>query len=135
MGGREPLVFKYLLGEKANEIIENYGHYTFRNYEFIGRYCYAGLNCVLRSLNSPWHPGQYLWDNHIKPVFDQVKEPQLGWYKDAFKMVLFFNEHPNTGKDDPRAIAMKDKLLAEYEAGELPDAMNKLWEEAKAEGI
>lgn len=50
-------------------------------------------------------------------------------------MVLFFDEHPNTSKDDPHAIALKDKLLSEYESGEFPEPMQALWDEAKAEGI
>lgn len=136
MGGREELVFKYLMGDRATQIIKKYDHVLYiDSTDFIGRHCYAGLNCVLRSLNSPWHPGQFLWGSHIKSIFHEVEEPNLSRYKNIFKMVLFFDEHSNTSKNDPRSIAMKDKLLAEYEAGELPDSMNKLWEEAKAEGI
>jgi len=135
MGGKEALIFEHIMGERASQIIESHGKILFESPDFLGQHCYNGLNCVLRSLNSPWHPGQYLWDSHVKPIFNEVEEPRLSRYKDIFKMALFFDEHPNTGKGDPRAIAMKDKLLAEYAAGELPHAMNKLWEEAKSEGI
>jgi hypothetical protein len=135
MGGREELVFMHLMGEKAMQIISDYGHGTFSSSDAIASSCYNGLNSVLRALNSPWHPGQFFWNNHIKPIFHEVREPRLTRYKNIFKMILFFDKHPKTGKDDPHAIALREKLLAEYEAGELPDAMNKLWEEAKAEGI
>lgn len=134
MGGREPTLVAHIYSSRASEIIAKYDHVLYETPEFIGRYCYAGLNCVLRSLNSPWHPGQYLWDR-IKPIIEGVTDNQRNWFKNAFKMVLFFEDHPNTCKDDPRAIALRDKLLAEYISGDFPKPMQILWDESKAEGV
>jgi hypothetical protein len=69
-------------------------------------------------------------------VFDEVdNDLMIGNLCEAFKKVLFFGEHYLTAKDDPHAIALKDKLIKEFsERDDIHDGIRALWEKAKDEG-
>ncbi|MGD8940920.1 MAG: hypothetical protein PVJ72_16160 [Gammaproteobacteria bacterium] len=138
MGGREAWAVKYLCSPRAFEIAKNH-EWSLTNSmspNKVVRHVSAGFHCVLNTTStSPWHPGQYLWDYLIQ-VFDKIdNELALNNLCEAFKKVIYFDEHYLTAKDDKYAIALKDKLLTEFEQRkDIPEGIRVLWERAKTEG-
>jgi hypothetical protein len=138
MGGKEEWAVKYLCSPRAFEIA-NYHDWPLNNSmrpSKVVSHVSGGFHCVLNNVGTnPWHPGQYLW-NHLIDVFDEVdNDLMIGNLCEAFKKVIYFDEHYQTAKDDSHAIALKDKLLKEFkERDDIPDGIRALWEKAKAEG-
>jgi len=133
MGGREKIIVPVMLGDRATEIIDTLG-YNAISIDSVTANVYNAINGMLRSLNNPFHTGLYMWDYFLTKVDDLDSEHHEGLIKTAGQMVIYFDQDPNTCKDDPAAIEFKNNLLNQYESGVFPQSLQKIWDAAKAEG-
>ncbi|WP_147250945.1 hypothetical protein [Arenicella xantha] len=149
MGGREEILAPYFLLGSKNGTVEN----SFRTGWFNpslktllsgmfpgtwvlqGKYEDKKLGQVY-SVN-PYGTGQYVWakvSKYIERHFndeihqagdDRKYDVKLKFIDDVIERVLFFDEHPKTVKEDPFAIACRDRLLSQYRNNELADWLSE----------
>lgn len=73
---------------------------------------------------------------HIDRIRDK-EEPAYGIQSKLrlFSYIYYFDEHPNTAKDDPYARACADRLMAEYESGQWYGVFNEWMDTVKQTGL
>jgi hypothetical protein len=133
LGGKEKIIVPVMLGNRAREIIEAIESSVI-SMDSLTTNVYNAINSTLRSLNRPYHTGLYMWDYFLTKVDDLDNERKVGLMETAARMVIYFDQDPNTCKDDSDAIELKNKLLKQYESGTFPESLQRMWDKARAEG-
>ncbi len=138
MGGREEWAVKCLCGQSARAIMDKFDvsyRYVLSPNQSIKYFC-NGMNCVLRGMNNPWHPGQYLSDFVLSNTNEGIEQMRMQRLLNVFKSIQYFEQDPNTAKDDEYAVALRDKTLARFEKPEgISEYTMSLWHQAGEEGL
>ena len=146
LGGREKLIIEELMGEPGKGGFFDVTGYDEGRQEFypgnLAR-CLMATGGVLRGLKGKRNEFcQYIWphaSHYIQKRFDERAfgkntDMYLNRLKFVVSMILYFDEHPNTSKSDQYALSAKDRILKQYENGEIIGYLAQWFDEVKQEG-
>jgi hypothetical protein len=145
MGGREQLIIEELMGEPGKgAFFDLPDYYTGDAFSRIWLMrCILGAGSVLRGVKGRrYEVGQYIWPHASYILQKRLHEKEIGeeteFYiarvKYVISMILFFDEHPSTAKDDIYAIAAKDRIVKQYENGDIIGDLEQWFDEVKSNG-
>jgi hypothetical protein len=155
MGERMAVIAPCLLGYPGKptffEQVSEGVNEVYRPKQMIG-YLKSTIRVLKNFPGSNFEHSQYIWPQgsyYLKALLEFLRDPpqdssdydknlehqRLERFINTVEMVLFFDEHPDTAKDNQHAIACRDRIIGHYEKGELAPEMIKLFDQIKINGL